>query len=132
MGVRRAGAVIQIAGDAVFVVMVFVTVLMGMFALMDMGMAVLAAIRMVMGVRMGTERRLLAAVDVRMIVIVAMGVAMHRAVIMDMGVLMRFYVRSTLDLHFTRATTTNCTHTICSYSISISLTRISLPPVGCT
>ena len=51
MGVRRAGAVIQIAGDAVFVVMVFVTVLMGMFALMDMGMAVLAAIGMGGGVR---------------------------------------------------------------------------------
>ena len=94
MGVRRAGAVIQIAGDAVFVVMVFVTVTVLMD--MGMGMAVLAAIGMVM------------------------------------GVLMRIFVRSTLDLHFTRATTTNCTHTICSYSISISLTRISLPPVGCT
>jgi hypothetical protein len=131
MGAGRAGAVIQIAGDAMFVVMVaFVAVLMGMLALMNMGMTVFAAIGMVMAVRMDAGQRLPAAVGVRMIVIVAMGVVMHRAVIVNMSVFVRTRRRSTLDLHFTLATTANCAHAAFSYSISISLTRISLPPVG--
>jgi hypothetical protein len=103
---------------------------MGMLALMNMGMTVLAAIGMVMAVRMDAGQRLPAAVGVRMIVIVAMGVVMHRAVIVNMSVFVRTRRRSTLDLHFTLATTANCAHAAFSYSISISLTRISLPPVG--
>ena len=130
MGAGRAGAVIKIAGNTMFVVVAFVAVLMDVFALMDMGMAVLAAIGMVMAVRMDAGQRLPAAVGVRMIVIVAMGVAMHRAVLVSMSVLVRTRRRTTLDLHFTRATTANCAHAVFSYSISISRTRIAVPPVG--
>ena len=131
MGAGRAGAVIQITGDAMFVVMVaFVTVLMGVLTLMNMGMTVFAAIGMVMAVRMDAGQRLPATVGVRMIVIVAMGVAMHRAVLVNMSVLVRTRRRTTLDLHFTLATTANCAHALFSYSISISRTRIAVPPVG--
>jgi hypothetical protein len=132
MGAGRAGAVIQIASDGMFVVMVFMTVVMSMFALMEMGVTVFAAVGMVMGVRMGAGQRLFAAVDVRMIVIVAMDVAMHRAVLVNMRVFVRTLRHPALDLHFTRATTANCAHAVFSYSISISLTRISVPPVGRT
>ena len=132
MGAGWTGAVIQIAGNAVFVVTVFMAVFMGMFTLMDMVMAVLTAVGMVMGVGMNTGQRLPAAVGVRMIVIVAMGVAMHRAVLVNMRVFVRTLRRPTLDLHFTRAATANCAHAVFSYSISISLTRISVPPVGRT
>jgi hypothetical protein len=136
MGAGRTGTVIQIAGDAVFVVMVLMTlfmgVLMGMSALMDMGMAMLAAIGMAMGVCMDPGQRLPATVGVCMIVIVAMGVAMHRAVLVNMRMFVRTLRRPALDLHFTRAATANCAHAVFSYSISISLTRISVPPVGRT
>jgi hypothetical protein len=130
MGAGRAGAVIQIAGDAMFVVVAFLAVLMGMLALMNMGMTVLAAIGMVMAVRMDAGQRLPAFVGVRMSVIVAMGVAMHRAVLMNMRVFVRTLRRPALDLHFTRAATANCAHAAFSYSISISRTRIPVPPVG--
>ena len=130
MGAGRAGAVIKIAGNTMFVVVAFVAVLVSVLALMNMGMTVLAAIGMVMGVRMDAGQRLPAAVGVRMIVIVAMGVAMHRAVLVSMSVLVRTRRRTTLDLHFTLATTANCAHALFSYSISISRTRIAVPPVG--
>ena len=130
MGAGRTGTVIQIAGDAVFVMMVFMTVFMDVFALMDMGMAMLAAVGMVMCVRMDTGQRL--PVGVGMIVILAMGVAMHRAVVVNMRMFVRILRRPALDLHFTRAATANCAHAFFSYSISISLTRISVPPVGRT
>jgi len=130
MGAGRAGAVIKIAGNTMFVVAAFVAVLVSVLALMNMGMTVLAAIGMVMGVRMDAGQRLPAAVGVRMIVIVAMGVAMHRAVLVSMSVLVRTRRRTTLDLHFTLATTANCAHALFSYSISISRTRIAVPPVG--
>ena len=130
MGAGRAGAVIKIAGNTMFVVVSFVAVLVSVLALMNMGMTVLAAIGMVMGVRMDAGQRLPAAVGVRMIVIVAMGVAMHRAVLVSMSVLVRTRRRTTLDLHFTLATTANCAHALFSYSISISRTRIAVPPVG--
>lgn len=48
----------------------------------------------------------------------------------DMSVLVRTLRRTTLDLHFTLATTANCAHALFSYSISISRTRIAVPPVG--
>jgi hypothetical protein len=132
MGAGRAGAVIKIAGNTMFVVVAFVAVLVSVLALMNMGMTVLAAIGMVMAVRMDAGQRLPAAVGVgvRMIVIVAMGVAMHRAVLVSMSVLVRTRRRTTLDLHFTLATTANCAHALFSYSISISRTRIAVPPVG--
>jgi len=130
MGAGRAGAVIKIAGNTMFVVVSFVAVLVSVLALMNMGMTVLAAIGMVMAVRMDAGQRLPAAVGVRMIVIVAMGVAMHRAVLVSMSVLVRTRRRTTLDLHFTLATTANCAHALFSYSISISRTRIAVPPVG--
>lgn len=136
MGAGRTGTVIQIAGNAVFVVMVFVTVLMVVlmcvFALMDMGMAVLAAVCMMMDMHMGTGQYLPVIVDMGMIVVVAMGVTMHRAVLVNMRMLVRTLRRPALDLHFTRAATANCAHAVFSYSISISLTRISVPPVGRT
>lgn len=136
MGAGRTSPVIQIASDTMFVVMVFMTVvmnmLMRMFALMEMGVTVFAAVGMVMGVRMGAGQGLFATVYVRMIVIVAMDVAMHRAVLVNMRVFVRTVRRPALDLHFTRATTANCAHAVFSYSISISLTRISVPPVGRT
>jgi hypothetical protein len=132
MSAGRTGTVIQIAGDAMFVVMVLMTVFMGVlmdvFTLMDMCMAVLAAVGVMVGMRMDAGQHLPAAV--RMIMIVAMGVAMHRAVLVNMRVFVRTLRRPALDLHFTRAATANCTHAILSYSISISLTRISVPPVG--
>jgi hypothetical protein len=83
-----------------------------------------------MAVRMDAGEHLPAAVGVRMIVIVAMGVVMHRAVLVNMSVFVRTRRRPALDLHFTRAATANCAHAVLSYSISISLTRISVPPVG--
>jgi hypothetical protein len=136
MSAGRTGTVIQIAGDAMFVVMVLMTVfmgvLMGVFTLMDMGMAVLAAVGVTMGMRMDAGQRLPAAVRMRMIVIVAMGVAMHRAVLVNMRMFVRTLRRPALDLHFTRAATANCAHAVFSYSISISLTRISVPPIGRT
>ena len=129
MGAGRAGAVIQITGDAMFVVMVaFVTVLMGVLTLMNMGMTVFAAIGMVMAVRMDAGQRLPATVGVRMIV--AMGVVMHRAVLVNMSMFVRTLRRTTLDRNFTLATTANCAHALFSYSISISRTRIAVPPVG--
>ena len=130
MGAGRAGAVIKIAGNTMFVVVSFVAVLVSVLALMNMGMTVFAAIGMVMAVRMDAGQRLPATVGVRMIAIVAMGVAMHRAVLVNMSVLVRTLRRTTLDLHFTLATTANCAHALFSYSISISRTRIAVPPVG--
>jgi hypothetical protein len=114
MGARRAGAVIQIAGDAMFVMMVFVSVLMGVFADVRMRMAVLAAIGMAMGVRMNPERRLSALV--RVLLTMLMRVAMHRAILVDMGVFMRILARFTLDLRFSCSATANRTHRLTSCS----------------
>lgn len=120
MSAGCSGAVIEIAGTGVLVVMVFIFVrmVMSMFTLMDMHMAVRAAIGMLMIMRMR--------------VIVAMGVAMSRSVLVNVGMFVRTFRHRALDLHFTRTATTYCAHAIRSYSISISLTRISIPPVGCT
>ena len=131
MGAGRAGAVIEIAGDTMFVVMAFVAVLVGVLALMNMGMNVLAAIGMVMAVRMDAGQRRPArgrgcAHDRDR----GHGRGMHRAVLVNMSVLVRTLRRPTLDLHFTRATTANRAHARFSYSISISRTRIAVPPVG--
>ena len=100
---------------------------MGMFALMhmvmDMRRAVGMRVRVAVGAGQGSG---VVAMGVFMFVTVA--VRMHRAVFMDMGVL----VRPTFDLHFTCAAAANRTHPRLLYSISISLTRMSVPPVACT
>jgi hypothetical protein len=161
MGAGRAGAVVEVAADSVFVMMVMIVVVavfmavivimrmavraavgVYMVVLVAMHVGVLALMHMLvdmrrpvgMRVRMAvrsSQRR--AVVTVGMVVIVPVAVRMHRAVFMDMGVLVRICVHSALDLHFTCAAATNRTHFLSpDYSISISLTRISVPPVGCT
>jgi branched-subunit amino acid ABC-type transport system permease component len=105
MSAGRAGAKIEIAADGVFVVMGIMGV--AMFAIGQMAMAV------------------------RVSMLVSVRVAMHRPVLVHMAVLMAV----TLDFHFPRTAAANRTHRLVScstYSISISLTRISVPPVGCT
>jgi hypothetical protein len=129
----RAGAVVEIAGDAMFVVTVFVSVGMAMLMLatMDMRMGVFTAIGMMMRVGMPFGCSMIMAVGMVALCLMLMVVAvrMHRAILMDVGML----VRPRLDLDFPRTTTAYRTHKPISpdcYSISISLTRISVPPVG--
>ena len=99
---------------------------------MHMGVAVLAAIAdMVMGMRMnrhaahghgcGHDRDHGHDRD-------RMAVRIFRTVFMDMGVL----VRPAFDLHFPAPHPQTMAILSPDYSISISLTRISVPPVGCT
>lgn len=113
MGAGRAGAVVEIAADTVFM-----RVLVMMIAIMHMGVAVLAAIGVAMDMLMGAERRGIVAVAMltAMIVSVIMGVAMHRAIGMNVGVFVRvvMFVGMALDLHFTGAATANCTHRLVS------------------
>jgi hypothetical protein len=106
MGAGGPGAVIEVTGNWLFVVMmVIVTVLMHMCASMHMGMAVCAAVAMVMVVRMSGRRH--AVMSMGMIVvrrmIVTMG--MHGAVLVDVRVFV-----PPLNLRFTCATAANCTH----------------------
>lgn len=125
MGTRRAGAEIEVAADGVFMVVgvMIMTVFVGMVAVMFMRMAV--------GAASGVTVRVFMRIGVRMLVAMVMRMAMCRAIFVDMGVL----VFATLDFHFSRTAAANRTHCLVScstYSISISLTRISVPPVGCT
>jgi hypothetical protein len=112
MGAGRAGAVVEIAGDAVFVVMMLVSVGVGVFSRVDMIMAVLAAVTMLMAVRMGAERG--GGVAVGMIVVMRVG--MHRAILMDV----RMFVPP-FDLRFPCAAAANCTH------IRLLITRSLFP-----
>jgi hypothetical protein len=114
MGAGRAGTVIQVAGDAMFVMMVFVCVPMRVFAVMSVRMAVLAAIGMAMGVRMNAKRRL--AVLMRVLVTLLIGVCMHRAILVNVRVLMRTLPHFTLDLRFSNSATANRTHRATSCS----------------
>lgn len=63
---------------------------------------------------------------------------MYRAIRMNVGVFVPVVVFFTLDFYFSCTTAANRTHrpvsysTYSTYSISISLTRMSVPPVGCT
>jgi hypothetical protein len=114
---------------------------------MRMGMAVVVIMRVrgAVGMRVGVGMMgmvVLAAMAVRVMVVVCMGV--HRAI----GVHMFVHVTFPFDFHFTRCATTNRTHVsspflfVCAdaridarfytrhYSISISRTRISVPPVA--
>jgi hypothetical protein len=113
MGTGRAGAIVEIAGDTVFVVMFF-AVRVGVGAIVHMGVTVLAAVAVMMAMGMGAERRLVMTVSVFMPVVVRMG--MHRAVLMDMSVLVL-----ALDLRFPCAAAANCTH------IRLLITRFQFP-----
>jgi hypothetical protein len=66
VGAGRAGAVIEIAGDAVFVMAMLFAMRVGAARLRAVGVAVLAAIAVVMGMRMHAERRVVVAVIVLM------------------------------------------------------------------
>ena len=110
-------------------VMVRRSVLVGMRALMDMSMVVFAAIGVVMGMRMDAQRRFGTRMTMGVFMLMMVSVAMHRTVFVHMRMLMRL----TFNFHLTRTTTTHCAHRLFSssdYSISISLTRISVPRVG--
>jgi hypothetical protein len=104
VGAGRAGAVVEIAGDAVFVMVMLFAMRVGVLAFVRVGVAVLAAVAVVMGMRMHAERRVVVAVIVLIRMVVGMG--MHRAVFMDMGV----FVRPAFDLRFTCAAAANRTH----------------------
>lgn len=116
---------------------------------MRVGMVVVVIMRMrgAVGMRMWVRMMgviVLATMAVRMMMVMCMNV--HRAI----SVHMRVHVAVSFDLHFTRCATTNRTHVsspflfTCAdwrtdarfaariYSISISRTRISVPPVACT
>ena len=131
MGAGRTGAVVEVAADGMLVVVMIVAVFMAvivvmlplMHVLMDMRRAIGVRVRMGMGT--GQPGGIMA---VRMLVLMTVAVRMHRTVFMDVGVL----VRPAFDLHFTCPAAANRTHPRLLYSISISLTRISVPPVGCT
>jgi hypothetical protein len=116
----------QITADAGLVT-VKLLVLMNVRSVMGVRMAVRAAIRMALGVRMNTQWRLVVAMGQ----VVGMIVGMHRAILMNMGMLGSIYARCSLDFRFLRTATANCAHRNHSYSISTSLTRISVPPVAC-
>jgi hypothetical protein len=133
----RAGAVVEITGDAMFVmsvtmfVSVGMTMLVLMLATMDMRMGVFTAIGVMMRVGMTFGYRVIMAVRMVALCLMLMVVTvrMHRAIFMNVG--MR--VRPRLDLDFPWTTAAYRTHKPISdycYSISISLTRISVPPVG--
>ena len=81
----------------------------------------------------GTALLVTVIVAMRVYVVAIIGMAvhvgMHRAVLVNV----RMFVRP-FDLCFPGAAAANCTHRLASssnYSISISLTRISVPPVAC-
>jgi hypothetical protein len=98
-----------------------------MLAGMNMRVGVLTAIGMMM--RMGMSFRCRVIMAVRMLMLMVVAVRMHCAIFMNVGML----VRPRLDLDFTWTTAAYRTHKPISdycYSISISLTRISVPPVG--
>jgi hypothetical protein len=135
VGAGRPGAVVEIAADGVFVVMMVLvavivvmrmtvrrTVGMHMVVVVPMNVAVLALMHVLMdmdravgmGVAVGmcTGQRS-AVVTVRMLVFMAVAVRMHRAVLVDVGVLMR----PTLDFRFPCAAAANCTHCLVSVPI---------------
>jgi hypothetical protein len=125
MGAGRAGAEIEIAADGVLVVVSTMLVSVGV------GMVALMSVRVAMSAAIGVAVQMFMRIAVRMLVTMVVRMAMHGPVFVDMGVLMF----ATLDFHFTRTAAANRTHCLVSsstYSISISLTRISVPPVGCT
>jgi hypothetical protein len=109
----RTGAEIEIAAHAVFVVMMLVAV--RMLALVHMRVTVFAAVGMAMGMGMDAERRVV--MRVAMLGIVIVGMAMHRSIFMDMGVL----VSIPFDLRFPCATAANRTHSLVSSRTTLSL-----------
>jgi len=137
MGAGRAGAVVEVAANGVFVMVVmivvvamFVTVIMvvrmavraaigvHVVVIVVMPMGVLALMHVLVDMRrpVGMRVRMTvgagqrgAVVAVRVTMIMPVAVRMHRAVFMDMGVLMH----SAFDLHFTRPAAANRTHIFC-------------------
>jgi hypothetical protein len=105
MGAGRAGAVVEIAGDAVFVMMVLVAMAVGVFSRMNVVVAVFAAVVVLMTVRMRAERRGGVAVGVIVVMPVIVRVGMHRAVLVDVGVFV-----FTFNLRFPCTTAANRTH----------------------
>jgi hypothetical protein len=102
-----------------------------MLTTMNMRMSMFAAIGMMVRVGMALGCRVIMAVRMVALCLMLMVVAVrvHRAICMNVGML----VRPRLDLYFTWTATAYRTHKPISdscYSISISLTRISVPPVG--
>ena len=127
VGTRRAGAEIEVVVVVMVIVAMRMTVVVGVLAVMDMLMHVRRAVGV--GVRMAMGIADLAVMAVRVLVIVCMVVFMHRSVGMDMTV----RVRPAFDPDFAVTASANCTHScLLFYSIAISLTRISVPPVGWT
>lgn len=132
MSARRAAAEIEISdaasGNGVRFIGVAGRVLVRVLAVMGMRMGVLATI--CMPVTVGVCIICPTSVSMLMLYCVLMGVFMHRAISMHMA--MR--VRLAFNAGFSRATTANRAHIPSpGYdSISISLTRISVPSVGCT
>jgi hypothetical protein len=104
-----------------FMVVMLFAVLMGMFAIMDMGVAVFAAVTVVMRVGMDAERGIVVVVIVVIPMIVRVG--MHGAVFMDMGMFMCIFVHAAFDLRLACTATTNCTHRSDSSSILFVLPR---------
>lgn len=135
MGASRADAVVEVATDAMMMLMIAmpVTMFMNMLAIVDMRMAMLAAIGVVVRMRMRGNRQSIVVMGVLVGMVVRM--TMHRAIRMNVTVFVGLPGHTTFDFHFPRAAATNCTHrpvSFITYSISISLTRMSAPPVGWT
>jgi hypothetical protein len=116
MGAGRACAVVEIAGDALFVVMMLVVVGVSMFAGMNVIVAVFAAVTVVMAVGMRTERRGGMAMGVIVVMPVIVRVGMHRAVLVDVGVFVLPF-----NFGFPCAAAANCTH------IRLLITRSLFP-----
>jgi hypothetical protein len=126
MGARRAGSEIEVAADAVFVMMIL---RMQMFTLMNVRVAVHGPVRVPVAVLVGIRHRRIVRMGVVLAVIVRM--AMHRAVRMHMEMFMALAG----DLRAVPAASAYRTHRRLSslvYSISISRTRISVPALACT
>jgi hypothetical protein len=134
MGAGRAGAVIEVAADGVFVVVMRMIVAVFLTMLVVMRMAVRAAVGMLVAVYMlvlalvhmlmdmrrtiGMRMRVgMGAIQHRsimtmhVVVLMAMAVRMHRAVFMHV----RMLVCPTLDLHFTCPAAANRTHPLVSF-----------------
>lgn len=107
------------------VVVVIVPMFVNMLAVMDVVVHVRRAIGV--GVRMTVDAGNVVIVRMLMLVRVIVVVTMDGAIGMNMGV----FVRPAFDPDFAVTASANCAHScLLFYSMAISLTRISVPPVG--
>ena len=102
MRARRAGAVVEVGTYGMLMM------IMRVLALMHMAVYMFAAIRVLVDMFMRPGKR--RAMTVLMFIAMAMRVAMHRAVLMNMRMLMP--ITTAFNTRLTRATTTHRTHVL--------------------